>query len=159
MRFIALLLTLGTLSAQSPFGGGSSDTPEIRSMAEAESFRKSTLQALQVAQNPLHSKQDKASQAEIDAYVSAVKKVSTFKSWIVGSFSCPVSLKSDAARSVSYRKSFSKAIWDISDASLKTEPPFNRKDIGVAVKLMNDARDVFQLPIEFSSGPLPERNQ
>jgi hypothetical protein len=153
-----MLLCVSTLRGQSPFGGGSAGGLEINSLAEADAVRKSTIQALQVAQNPLHSKQDKASKAEIDAYVSAVRKVEAFKAWLITDYSCSVSLKSDAANSPLHRKAFAKAVWEIKGASLKTEPPFTRKDIGVAVKMMNDVREVVLLPIEFSSGPLPDRS-
>jgi hypothetical protein len=130
--------------------------PSIKSLSEADSIRMKVLQALHVAQAPLHSKQDKANQAEIDAYTAAVKQVDEFKRWLVGKNGCAVSLRGEAATS-SNSISFSKAVWSIHDTELKLEPPYTRNDIGKAVKVMNDAREILKLPVSFSSSGLPDR--
>lgn len=128
----------------------------ITSLSEADSTRMKVLQALHVAQAPLHSKQDKATQTEIEAYVSAVKRVEAFKNWLVDDDSCSVSLKREAMTPYNVA-TYSKAAWGIHDAQLKIVPPFTRADIGVAVKVMNDARELMKLPVTIGNSSLPDR--
>jgi len=124
----------------------------ITSLAEAEATRMKVLQALHVAQAPLHSKQDKATEAEIAAYSQAVLKVVEFKEWLVRGTRVSVSLKTQGnSNDITNKKRFMKAAWAIHDAEIKTQPPFSRADIGVAVKVMNDAREIFQVPIVMGS--------
>jgi hypothetical protein len=133
-------------------------TPKLKvnSLNEADAIRMKVLQSLHVAQAPLHSKQDKATTAEIEAYRAAVKRVQAFKDWIVDDDSCSLSLK-DEANTPHNRATYSKAVWGIHDAQLKLEPPFTRADIGVAVKVMNDAREIMKLPVTLSTSSLPDR--
>jgi hypothetical protein len=128
----------------------------VTSFSEADSTRMKVLQALHVAQAPLHSKQDKATQTEIEAYVAAVKRVEAFKNWLVDDDSCSVSLKREAMTPYNLA-TYSKAAWGIHDAHLKLEPPFTRTDIGVAVKVMNDARELMKLPVTIGNSSLPDR--
>lgn len=124
----------------------------ITSMAEAESTRMKVLQALHVAQAPLHSKQDKASEAEIAAYAQAAVSVMEFKEWLVRGTRVSVSLKTQGnSNDITNKKRFMKSAWAIHDAEIKIQPPFSRNDIGVAVKIMNDAREIFQLPVVLGS--------
>lgn len=128
----------------------------INSVAEADSTRMKVLQSLHVAQAPIHSKQDKASQSEIEAYTKAVKQVQAFKDWLVDDDSCAISLKREA-HTPHNLATYSKAVWAIHDAQLKLEPPYSRADIGVAVKIMNDAREIMKLPVTFGNSGLPDR--
>ena len=124
----------------------------ITSMAEADSTRMKVLQALHVAQAPLHSKQDKASEAEIAAYSQAAVRVMEFKEWLVRGTRVSVSLKTQGnSNDITNKNRFMKSAWAIHDAEIKIHPPFSRIDIGVAVKVMNDAREIFQLPVVLGS--------
>lgn len=159
---IALLTIAGSplysIDTQSTILSATGETKRlsINSVSEADATRMKVLQALHVSQAPLHSKQDKATQAEIDAYTVAVKQVDEFKHWLVGEHGCALSLKSEVATS-SNSMTFSKAVWSIHDTELKLEPPYTRNDIGKAVKVMNDAREIMKLPVSFSSSSLPNR--
>jgi hypothetical protein len=127
----------------------------ITSMAEAESTRIKVLQTLHVAQAPVHSKQDKSSEAEIVAYAQAAARVIEFKEWLVRGTRVSVSLKTQGnSNDITNKKRFMKAAWAIHDAEIKTRPPFSRNDIGVTVKVMNDAREIFQLPVVLDSSRL-----
>jgi hypothetical protein len=150
--------TLYSIDTQAAMLSAAGKTKRLRinSLSEADAIRMKVLQALHVAQAPLHNKQDKATQAEIDAYTAAVKQVYDFKIWLVGENGCAVSLRKEAATSPNF-VTFSKAVWSIHDTELKLEPPYTRNDIGQAVKVMNDAREILKLPVSFSSSSLPDR--
>jgi hypothetical protein len=152
--FVISLFAVANMSALAQ------DAPGLRlrinSFNEADAIRMKVLQALHVAQAPLHSKQDKATQAEVEAYVAAVNRVQIFKNWLVDDDSCALSLKSEA-KNPHNRVTYSKAVWGIHDAHLKLEPPFTRADIGAAVKVMNDAREIMKLPVTLGNSSLPDR--
>jgi len=157
---VILLLTV-TCFAQSGRGtkkkGGDTGRPTSSSVTDADNYRKSVLQSLQVAQNPVHTKQDKATEAEIAAYAQAAQGVAEFKEWLVRDTGVRVSPKLQGnSNDLINRKRFMKAAWAIHDAQIKTEGPFTRSDIGVAVKVMNDAREIFQMPLVMNSTPLDE---
>jgi hypothetical protein len=131
---------------------------EISDMKQAESLRLKTLQKLHVAQAPLHSKQEKATAEEIKAYTVAVTEAVAFQKWVTSDRHCSILLKmtGNSSNDPINTKKYSKAIWDIHDAEIKVSPPFTRKDIGVAVKMMNDIRELFMLPVtvnQYSSMP------
>lgn len=156
MRFLLITLLLSAGLQAEPSLGPFDGKIRINSVNEADALRMKVLQVLQVAQAPLHTKQDKATPAEVEAYSTAVKRVQEFKAWLVDDNSCAVSLRRDNLTSYSATV-FSKAVWGIHDAQLKLEPPFTRSDIGVAVKIMNDAREILKLPVDISTSSLPER--
>ena len=144
-----LMLTTAAISAQ---------TLQFDNLKEADSHRQKTLQKLHVAQAPLHLKQDKASAEEVSSYVAAVAEAVTFQKWVASNNRCAIVLKTtgNASNDPLNRRKFSKFIWEVHDAAIKTAPPFTRNDIGVAVKMMNDVREVFMLPVivdGFSSMP------
>jgi hypothetical protein len=134
------LLTTTVLSAQ---------TLQFENLKEADAHRQKTLQKLHVAQAPLHLKQDKASAEEVSSYATAVVEAVAFQKWVASNRRCAVTLRStgNASNDPLNRRRFSKFIWEIHDAVIKTTPPFTRSDIGVAVKMMNDVREVFMLPV------------
>jgi len=140
-KAIALfLLTTAVLSAQ---------TLQFENLKEADAHRQKTLQKLHVTQAPLHLKQDKASAEEVSSYATAVVEAVAFQKWVASNRRCAVTLRStgNASNDPLNRRRFSKFIWEIHDAVIKTTPPFTRSDIGVAVKTMNDVREVFMLPV------------
>ena len=144
-----LTLTTAAISAQAL---------QFDNLKEANAHRQKVLQKLHVAQAPLHLKQDKASTEEVNSYVSAVAEVVTFQKWVASNNRCAIVLKTtgNASNDPLNRKKFSKFIWEVHDADIKVAPPFARNDIGVAVKMMNDVREVFMLPVivdGFSSMP------
>jgi hypothetical protein len=165
MRFLNNLLIIFLVS----WAGLSHAGQELnfKSFAEAEAYRKKVLQALQVAQNPVYNKIGKATDAEISAYEAAVKDVDAFKKWVTTGSSKSVEIdngygyqrKSSVGIEVNalVRRKFSKAIWAVADAQVKTSGPYSRTDIGVAIKVMNDIRELFQLPIRVDRGAVPER--
>ncbi len=125
---------------------------EINDMKQADSLRLKTLQKLHVAQAPLHSKQEKATAEEIKAYTIAVTEAVAFQKWITSDRRCSIILKltGNFSNDPINTKKYSKAIWEIHDAEVKVSPPFTRKDIGVAIKMMNDIRELFMLPVSIS---------
>lgn len=132
----------------------------IRTIGEADDYRKSVLQALQVAQLPVYNKQEKASKVEVAAYVAAAEKAVAFKKWLIRGTRCAVELrKLGNSNDGTNRRTFSKAAWSIHDAEIKTEGPFTRNDIGVAIKVMNDAREIFQLPVALGSSIIPAKDE
>jgi hypothetical protein len=135
-----LTLTTAAISAQ---------TLQFDNLKEADAYRQKTLQKLHVAQAPLHLKQDKASAEEVSSYATAVVEAVAFQKWVASNRRCAVTLRStgNASNDPLNRRRFSKFIWEIHDAVIKTTPPFTRSDIGVAVKMMNDVREVFMLPV------------
>lgn len=122
---------------------------KIDDMKEAESFRQKTLQKLHVTQAPLHSKQDKATTEEINSYAAAVTEAVAFQKWVASNRRCSITLNTtgNSSNDTLNRKKYSKIIWEIHDAEVKVTPPFTRKDIGVSVKMMNDIRELFMLPV------------
>ena len=118
----------------------------------ADAHRQKTLQLLHVAQAPVHSKQDKATESEVSKYQEAVAEAVNFQEWIAHDGKCSLSLPRTGNNSgdTLNTKKFSKFIWDVHDSKIKATPPFSRSDIGVAIKMMNDARELFQLPIVIS---------
>jgi hypothetical protein len=132
----------------------------IRTIGEADDYRISVLQALHVAQNPVYTKQEKASKVEVAAYVAAVEKAVVFKKWLIRGTRCAVELrKLGNSNDGTNRRTFSKAAWSIHDAEIKTTGPFTRNDIGVAMKVMNDAREIFQLPVALGSSVIPAKDE
>ena len=118
----------------------------------ADAHRQKTLQLLHVAQAPVHSKQDKATESEVSKYQEAVAEAVNFQQWIAHDGKCSLSLPRTGNNSgdTLNTKKFSKFIWDVHDSKIKATPPFSRSDIGIAIKMMNDARELFQLPIVIS---------
>lgn len=82
-----------------------------------------------------------------------------FQRWIAHNGERSLSIKGTGNNSADplNRKKFDKYIWEVHDAKINVTPPFSRNDIGVAVKMMNDARELFQLPISIYSGSMPRR--
>ncbi len=140
-KFITLLL----FATSSCFGA----EIEISDIKQAESLRLKTLQKLHVAQAPLHSKQERATPEEIKAYTVAVTEAVAFQKWVTSERRCAIILKmtGNFSNDPINSKKYSKAIWEIHDAEVKVSPPFTRKDIGVAVKMMNDIRELLMLPV------------
>jgi hypothetical protein len=133
---------------------------DIDDMKSAESLRLKTLQKLHVAQAPLHTKQDKASIEEINAYVAAAKESAALQKWVASNKHCSIILNGtgNSSNDPLNRRKYSKLIWEIHDAEIKDTPPFTRKDIGVAVKAMNDIRELFMLPVMVSTyNSMPDR--
>jgi hypothetical protein len=112
-----------------------------------------------VAQAPVHSKQEKATEDEIKKYQLAVIEAVAFQRWIAYNGKRSLSIKDTGNNSTDplNRVKFSKYIWEVHDAKVNVTPPFSRNDIGVAIKMMNDARELFQLPISIYSGRMPKR--
>jgi hypothetical protein len=132
----------------------------ISDMKEADLFRQKKLQSLHVAQAPLHSKQDKATTEEINSYAAAVTEAVAFQKWVASGRKCSISLKptGNSSNDMLNEKKYSKYIWEIHDAEIKITPPFTRKDIGVAVKMMNDVRELFMLPVMVNTySSMPDR--
>jgi hypothetical protein len=100
----------------------------------------------------VHSKQDKATEAEVRKYQEAVAEAVNFQQWIAHDGKCSLSLSYTGNNSgdTLNTKKFSKLTWDVHDSKIKVTPPFSRIDIGVAIKMMNDARELFQLPVVIS---------
>lgn len=158
--FFGLLLSIsgfGQPKGSPENKGEAAGRPVIRTLTDADNYRKTVLQALQVAQNPVHTKQDKATELEIAAYAQAAERVVDFKNWLIRGSRISLSLKIlGNSNDIMNRKRFMKSAWAIHDAEVKTQPPFNRNDIGVAIKVMNDARELFQLPVVLGSERLDE---
>jgi hypothetical protein len=76
MKFIlsCLLISTAWLGALTGL-----DLDDIKS---AEAHRQKTLQNLHIAQNPLHTKQEKATEVEISKYQEAVVQAVAFQQWI-----------------------------------------------------------------------------
>lgn len=76
MKFIlsCLLISTACLGARTGL-----DLDDIKS---AEAHRQKTLQNLHVAQNPVHTKQEKATEVEISKYQEAVVQAVLFQQWI-----------------------------------------------------------------------------
>ena len=132
------------------FGAGTElDFDDVKS---ADAHRQKTLQMLHVAQAPLHSKQDKATESEVRKYQEAVAEAVNFQQWVAhdGKRSLSLSYTGNNSGDTLNTKKFSKFIWEVHDSKIKATPPFSRSDIGVAIKMMNDARELFQLPIVIS---------
>lgn len=133
---------------------------QFENLKEADLHRQKTLQKLHVAQAPLHSKQDKASAEEISAYATAVTEAVAFQKWVASNNRCAITLKTtgNSSNDPLNRKKHFKFIWEIHDAATKVNPPFTRKDIGVAIKMMNDIRELFMLPVMVDTySSMPER--
>jgi hypothetical protein len=153
MKFIlsCLLISTAYLGARTGL-----DLDDVKS---AEAHRQKTLQNLHVAQAPLHTKQEKATEAEITKYKEAVIEAVAFQRWIAYNGKRSLFIKETGNNSTDplNRIKFSKYIWEVHDAKVNVTPPFSRNDIGIAVKMMNDARELFQLPISISRGSMPKR--
>ena len=153
MKFIlsCLLISTACLGARTGL-----DLDDIKS---AEAHRQKTLQNLHVAQNPVHTKQEKANEVEISKYQEAVVQAVAFQQWIAHNGKRSLFLEGTGNNSIDSlnKKKFNKFIWGVHDAKIKVTPPFSRNDIGVAIKMMNDARELFQLPISISHGSMPAR--
>ncbi len=134
---------------------------EFDDVKQAEAHRQKTLQNLHVAQAPLHSKQDKATEGEIQKYQEAVIAAVEFQQWIAndGDRSLWLGRTGNDSNDPLNTKKFNKFIWDVHDSKIKVNPPFSRSDIGAAMKMMNDARELFQLPIRVTKGrgSMPKR--
>ena len=149
--FALLALTKAGLCAESL---------QITDIKAAEAHRLKTIQKLHVAQAPVHSKQEKASPAEIAAYAEAVTEAVSFQKWVASNGSCSVWLSRTGNASndpINYQK-YVKIIWEIHDAEIRTTAPFTRKDIGIAIKMMNDVRELFMLPVKADGrNSMPQR--
>lgn len=145
------MLSLLVLSAASLVAQSGLEFDDVKS---AELHRQKTLQNLHVAQAPLHTKQEKATEVEISKYQEAVVQVVAFQQWIAydGDRSLWLGRTGNDSNDTLNTKKFNKIIWEVHDAKIKTNPPYSRTDIGVAIKMMNDARELFQLPIRVTKG-------
>ena len=132
----------------------------IDDVKEVETWRMKTIQKLHVAQAPLHAKQDKATEVEIKTYAAAIVETVALQRWVAGEKRCSIILKNTGNHSNDplNQRNYSKLIWAIHDAEIKTSPPFTRKDIGVAIKMMNDLRELMMLPVMVNAySSMPDR--
>ena len=124
----------------------------FRDVGQADRQRQLVLQKLHVAQAPLHTKQSKATEAEVEAYTQAVADAVIFQKWVASSQRTALEFTNDRKQQQDphIRAKYVQLLWLIHDAEVRTQGPFGRQDIGVAIKLMNDIREVMKLPVELA---------